>query len=406
MQRIALHKFLKSLDGQFPSAFYPDSMIQRLTFAAGLLPLIVSCSSRSTGEYSSAEIRDNVVYHSYRKLDNRTLKKGIIANSHALLEQTPYEFRLELNRVEVGLGLFATLPQGLAWGDAHALSVAGAHDSSLSLESWRNTGFGPLWPDLVRLEVSGRLIAQQEGLRGYAEDTCASAYAARRLSNKHEKPSMWLLPSAGKRDGAIVDFSSHPDWLEAESGDKIPKELALSISRWLAAHAKSGPQPGDTLKLRGKSVLILDRNKQLWELRELAEPALAPFSSLDAPASACARYDAWARAMEALAPQGFRNSVETCASEGDRSFVLARVSFRREALPSHFATPAQLQSHVRATCEALADFHAVSLNEAALRHWSLALQSEGPLRTRLRELSEEVLKTYQEAYRRILRDNE
>jgi hypothetical protein len=374
-----------------------------------LILALASCASRSVEPYTRAEIQENIYFHYFRKLDDSRLRQRSTQSSYHLLRSTYPEFLLDLRRLEPGRGLFDTLPQGLMHGDFHMQQMAW-RDGQPVLDDWDTVEWGSLWIDLIRLDVSARLTAQEVGLRGYPEDSCIEAYSARFVSDKALNQGR-PLPPPEAQDKSVQDFSQHPVWIKAAHEREIPPELLAAFREWLGAHPQLGPRPTDPMKrlvfgvgsYLNEKVIVLDSQKQLWELKEVDTH---PMESIGWRPSknGCARYEKLAQVSASLPNNSGAGSVKACWSWQGRTFTLLKWDLDYwSPSTADFKTLPQLVNHTQWMCERLAEFHKASLDEVSTRHWALALKSRTPLRTRLIELSTEAFKTYQEGYRMILR---
>ncbi|MEO5668258.1 MAG: hypothetical protein ABIR96_09385 [Bdellovibrionota bacterium] len=367
-----------------------------------LVLLIASCATPKIGPYTQAEIQENIYFHFFRKLSNAKLRKKIVASPYTLMRSTYAEFEIQLGQQAPEGGLLYTLPQGLAHGDFHPLQMAWRNGSPV-LDDWDTVETKPLWTDLVRMESAARLLASSEGLRAYPESVCIDAYADRFTSGKQSGKAHALRPSA-KNEELFEDFSQHPLWKNADSADKIPSDLLVAMKEWIVSrpdlpfkadaplkHHISGV--GSFLK---EKILALDADKKLWELKEV-----------DTSPGGCARYEKLMTVFTKLDGSEGENPVRACWSWQGRTFTLLKWDIRYWGPDANdFKSASLLADHVRWMCEKLAEFHQASLSETEIRDWTLALKAVAPLKTRLRELSTEAFKAYQDGYRMILLSQE
>jgi hypothetical protein len=354
------------------------------------------------GPYTQQEIQENIYFHYFRKLSDNKLRKKIAASSYTLMRSTYPEFKLDLQRISPSSRFLEALPQGLIHGDFHPLQMAWRNGDPV-LDDWDTVQKAPLWTDIVRFEVAARLLASEEGLRGYSESTCLESYAARVVSAKSSGAARALRPTP-KQEELFQDFSTHPSWAKAESESNIPKDLLADFRAWIDARTDLSIKSTDPMKrlvsgvgsyLKEK-ILILDAEKRLWELKEV-----------DARPGDCANYESLASLLDKLGAIALKNPVRACWNWKGRNFTLLRWDIRYWSPDAKdFKSAVQLTDHVRWMCERLAEFHQAGLSESEIRDWRLALKSPAPLAQRLREISDDAFKSYQSGYRMIMLEQE
>lgn len=375
------------------------------SFAAPLLLavlLVSSCSTPRVGPYTQQEIQENIYFHYFRKLSDNKLRNKISASSYTLMRSTYPEFLLDLQRINPSSRFLEALPQGLAHGDFHPLQMAWRNGEPV-MDDWDTIQRAPLWTDIVRFEVAARLLASEEGLRGYPESACLESYTARVLTGKPSGAARALRPTP-KQEELFQDFSEHPTWNKAESESKIPKDLLADFRLWIGTQTGLAITPADPMKrlvsgvgsFLKEKILVLDAQKKLWELKEV-----------DARPGDCANYESLIKVEEKLGPQALKNPVQACWNWKGRNFTLLKWDIRYWGPDTKdFKSAVQLSDHVRWMCERLAEFHHASLSESEQRDWRLALKSPAPLRLRLREISDDAFKAYQSGYRMIMLEQE
>ncbi len=373
-----------------------------LAFALVIGPLQTSCSTPRVGPYTQQEIQDNIYFHYFRKLSDAKLQKKIATSSYTLMRSTFAEFKLDLQRISASNRFLEALPQGLTHGDFHPLQMAWRNGDPV-LDDWDTVQKGPLWIDVVRFEVAARLLAGEEGLRGYPESSCLESYSARLVSGKRSGAARALRPLA-KQEELFQDFSQHPIWAKAENESKIPKDLLADFRSWIDAGPDLPIKSTDPMKrlvsgvgsyLKEK-ILILDAQKKLWELKEV-----------DAGPGDCSSYESLSKLEKKLGPQALQEAVRACWTWKGRNFTLLQWDIRYwSPATKDFKSAVQLADHVRWMCERIAEFHEGSLSESEIRDWRMALKSPAPLRQRLREISDAAFTTYQSGYRMIMLEQE
>jgi len=367
------------------------------------LSFFLSCSTSTEGPYSAKEIQENIHFHHFRKVSDPKLQKKILDSSYALMRATYPEFLIDVKRLDPGGSLLETLPRGLAHGDFHPLQMSWRNENA-ALDDWDTVEHKALWHDLVRMESAARLLASEEGLRGYPESVCIDSYAARFVTSKPGKIQGQPLKPSPQKIESFEDFSTHPVWQKADDPSRIPPQLLEDFRAWIMSKPDLPFKSNAPMKrlvsgvgsLMKEKVLVLDARQQLWELKEV-----------DALAGGCARYEALSKTLQTLGSSATPNPVHACWSWQERSFTLLRWDARYWGPDTDdFRSAAELGEHVRWMCENLADFHKASLDTRAIREWTLALRSAAPVRTRLREISSGAFKSYQDAYRMILAEQE
>lgn len=365
-----------------------------LMIALGLVT--ISCATRTKAPYSTDEIRENIYLHYYKKSDGLKTKQRMKDSSYSLLRSTYPEFLIDLEHSANGTPFLNALPHGLSHGDFHPLQVS-IRDGISTLDDWDTVQTGPLWRDIVRMESAGRLLAQEEGLRGYPETACIDAYADRVVKGPQK-----LTPfrPAGFKEDNYPDFSQSPTWQGAESESAIPKDLLTAFRQWVGQNPQLGLRSDAPLKrlvsgvgsLLKEKIILLDDQKRLWEMKEV-----------DTRPGECAAYESLAKVFERISASFGPSPIQACWVWNQRLFTLIRWDQRYwNPEKADFKSAAQVADHVRWACDKLAEFHLASLNEGDTRTWQLAWKSSAPLKSRVREISAASFRRYQEGYRLIL----
>jgi hypothetical protein len=378
------------------SFFLRHRVLTSLTLMAGLLALS-SCAARKLGPYTQEKIRNNLYFSFYKAQRDRKMLERISTSSFNLLRATYPEFLSDLERHLRKGDLLETLPTGLIHGDFHPQQMAWRNGVAL-LDDWDTVETGPLWRDIVRMESASQLLAHEEGLRAYPQSPCWDAYIQSFTKQKILSTDYALKPIA-KNEEDTPDFSQNPAWKKAQNADKIPPDLLVAVNTWLTEQNDLPIKLSDPKKrlvsgigsLLKEKIIFLDPKKQLWELKEVetlgdGEP--------------CARYQQFDEVQTKLFSEP---AVHGCWSWQGRSFTLLKWSARYwSPNTKDFKTTENLIRHTQWMCSELATFHKASLDDLAIRQWSLALQSETPLKQRISRLSDIIFKNYLDAHRMIL----
>jgi hypothetical protein len=383
-------------------------LISRKLLAPLALLSLVQCSSPRIGPYTQKEVDENIYFHYFRKLEDKKLRAKIAKSPYALMRSTYPEFVIAVGRAPAAKALLAELPRGLIHGDFHPLQMSWRNGEAY-LDDWDTVTTGELWQDIVRQDAAAKILASSEGLRGYPDSVCLDAYAKVFVSGKSSGKGQALAPST-KQGESIEDFSKHPVWEKAEDEKEIPKELLAALREWIPSQTNLPIKNTDPMKrlvsgvgsLLKQKILVLDESKRLWEMKEV-----------DARADGCASYAKLAASFAKLATLSLpatpapSNPVHACWQWKDRTFTLLKWDARYWSPDAEdFKSAPALVEHVTWACEKLADFHRTSLDAKQSREWALALKGSAPLKSRLKEITTAVFKSYQDGYRMILADQE
>jgi len=373
---------------------------------AGLLLLAASCQSTKLGPYSRSDIENNVYFTYFKAQKDKKLLGKISASAYNLFRATYPEYLKDIEQNITRKTLLTELPEGLIHGDVHALQMAWRNGDPF-LDDWDTVAQGPLWLDLVRLEMSSRILAKEQGLRAYPEAPCLESYKYTFTTGKKLLSAKALRP--GKKDEEIThDFSTHPVWKGAAKNDAPSAELESAIDNWIL---KNPSLPIKTRfpkrklisgvgSLTKEKVLMLDTNKQLWELKEVDSDPLENFTSSKDKNKGCSRYDALNKSLTEMKTN---SPILGCLSWKNRTFTLLRWDASYWSPDDKdFKNTQELVNHTEWMCSELARFHKTSLNEVETRHWILALRGNQTLAVRLKRLGDTVYKNIEDAFRMVL----
>ncbi len=371
-----------------------------------------SCASKHSSAFSEKEVSQNIYLQELLSKEDSKLLKKASESSFSLMRATFDSYLKELKNYETLNAWLATLPSGIIHGDSHIKQVSW-RNLVPSLDDWDTVSEGPYWSDILRAELSAKLMAKSLGFRNEDTYPCLDAYTKAIVRNEYpEIPRSFDNHIKANSD---KDLSTSKDWTGAqnllasqkplyEGFLKFAKDNAFAIDRETPVKSYSS----GIGSLTKDKLLFLDAQNSLWELKEVDAQPLGTFRPLSTtnPNDLCSRYNFL------IKHDGYEDSKpRACFSFDGKVFTLLKWSHSFYALKSdHVQSFAQLEKYTKWVCSELAKFHMLSMNDstrdsqggAKKRKWSMILKSPAPFQTTIQRMTSEIAKTHEDAYRMLL----